>query len=155
MILFYYCYIFFKIWVYSHEQQTLPSEVYWSWVVAPIFQLPLGQNSNVRTVLESAWLQLFKTVLTFKFWPSGSWDIEARTHLNHLQFSHFQVILSHFLSNFQKISIFSILFVKILIICVDNIKESNTRCQMEVLKVQKSDYKCWIWIISSLYSCEK
>ena len=45
----------------------------------PISLLPLGQNWNIMTVLESAWLQLSKTVLIFQFWTSRSWDVEART----------------------------------------------------------------------------
>ena len=37
---------------------------------------------------------------------------------------------------------------KSLVICVENITENNLRCQIEVLRVQKSDQTCWICIIS-------
>ena len=40
----------------------------------------LHQIQKVRSVLKSARCQLFKTVLTFDFWPSRSWDIGARTY---------------------------------------------------------------------------
>ena len=33
-------------------------------------------------------------------------------------------------------------------ICVENISESNVRCKIEVLKVQKKDQNCWNWTIS-------
>ena len=72
-----------SVWVwrkhYSRDQQTLPSEVFWSCVLASISKLPIGQNANVRTVLNSWSHADSKTVLTFEFWPSGSWDIGART----------------------------------------------------------------------------
>ena len=40
----------------------------------------LHQIQKVRPVLKSACCQLFKTGLTFDFWPSRSWDIGARTY---------------------------------------------------------------------------
>ena len=38
---------------YSRDQQTLPSEVFCSCVLDSISHLPVGENSNVRTVLKS------------------------------------------------------------------------------------------------------
>ena len=39
-------------------------------------------------------------------------------------------------------SLFLAFFVKSSIICVGNVRESNEGCQIEVLKVWKSDYNC-------------
>ena len=49
-------------------------------------------------------------------------------------------------------------FVKSWIICVENITESNARCQTEVFWMKKSDYNCWKWIIPYIFIinfCEK
>ena len=57
----------------------------------------------------------------------------------HFQFSHFQVIFNHFSEKFQqknsKINLFGIFFVRHLVIHVENITESDERCQIEVIKV--------------------
>ena len=41
--------------------------------------------------------------------------------------------------------------VKTWVICVEIIRKSNAESQMEVLKVQNSDYNCWNWIISYMF----
>ena len=53
---------------------------FWILLFLAIFSSNLHQIQKVRSVLISAHCQLFKTVLTFDFCPSRSWDIGARTH---------------------------------------------------------------------------
>ena len=108
----------------------------------------LHEIQKVRSVLKSACSQLFKTVLTFEFWPSRSWDIGARTHQGSFSFCTFSINFIVLFYVISKKSLFlAFFFVKSSIICVGNVRESNEGCQIEVLKVWKSDYNCWNWII--------
>ena len=61
------------------------------------------------------------------------------------------IFLSNFNKEFLKINIFDIFLVKTCVICVEIIRKSNAKCQMEVLKVQNSDCNCWNWINSYIF----
>ena len=55
--------------------------LFFTWCVATLIsQLLIGQIWKVRTFLESTWLKLSKTVLTFNFCPFRCWDIGIRIH---------------------------------------------------------------------------
>ena len=115
----------------------------------------LHQIQKGRSVLKSARSEDFKTDLTFDFWPSWSWKNWGQRHQGSFSVFTFSGNLKSFFwvisTKNSKKSISVAFFGKSLVICVENIKESKARCQIDALKVQKSGYNCWKWIIPYIF----